>query len=127
MGDFSLEINQKATYLHVVVTGKNSKENVENYLKEILRECVARNCSKVLIEEHLKGPRLGTFDVYSIASRGALQAFGKLKAIAYVDINAEGDLMKFAETIAVNRALPVRVFSTVAEAEKWLLNSDNGN
>ena len=54
MGDFSLEINQKATYLHVVVTGKNSKENVENYLKEILRECVARNCSKVLIEEHLK-------------------------------------------------------------------------
>jgi hypothetical protein len=127
MDDFSLEINQKTTYLHVVVTGKNSKENVENYLKETIRECTARKCSKVLIEERLEGPRLGTFDVYSIASKGALQASGKLKAMAYVDVNAEGDLMKFAETVAVNRALPVRVFSTVSEAEKWLLSSKNNN
>jgi hypothetical protein len=28
--------------------------------------------------------------------------------------------MKFAEDAAVNRALPMRLFSTVAEAEKWL-------
>jgi hypothetical protein len=32
--------------------------------------------------------------------------------------------MKFAETVAVNRMLSVAVFSTVADAEKWLLNED---
>jgi hypothetical protein len=120
MDDFSLEFHQKATYLHAVVTGKNSKENVLNYLKEVLRECASRNYSKVLIEERLGGPRLGTLDVFSVSSEGASKALGKLKAMAYVDINAEGNLMKFAETVAVNRGLPVRVFSTVAEAEKWL-------
>jgi hypothetical protein len=28
--------------------------------------------------------------------------------------------MDFAENVAVNRAFPVRVFATVAAAEKWL-------
>jgi hypothetical protein len=32
--------------------------------------------------------------------------------------------MLFAETVAVSRALPVTVFSTVAEAEKWLQDED---
>jgi hypothetical protein len=51
---------------------------------------------------------------------------GCFEAIAYVDVNAEGDLMKFAETVAVNRSLPVRVFSTVGEAERWLLGGNRG-
>jgi hypothetical protein len=48
-----------------------------------------------------------------------------LRAIAYVDVNADGDLMQFAETVAVNRMLPVAVFSNVADAEKWLLDKDH--
>jgi hypothetical protein len=34
--------------------------------------------------------------------------------------------MKFAETVAVNRGLPVTVFSSVNDAEKWLLSKDRG-
>jgi hypothetical protein len=75
----------------------------------------------VLIEERLEGPRLGTLDVFEIVSQGSSRALGILQAIAYVDVNAAGDLMQFAETVAVNRALPVTVFSTVADAERWLL------
>ena len=40
--------------------------------------------------------------------------------MAYVDVNATGDLMGFAENVAVNRAIPVRVFASVAAAEEWL-------
>jgi len=47
--------------------------------------------------------------------------------VAYVDVNAEGDLMKFAETIAVNRSVPMAIFSTVADAEEWLLHEDSGS
>lgn len=35
--------------------------------------------------------------------------------------------MHFAETVAVNRSLPVAVFATVADAEKWLLNEIRGD
>jgi hypothetical protein len=123
---YKVTFNLKPTYLHAVVTGENSEKNVADYLEEIRRECVARNCHRVLIEERLEGPRLGTMSVFQIASQGAGLARGQFEAIAYVDLNAKGDLMKFAETVAVNRSLPVSVFSSVSEAKKWLLEKDRG-
>jgi hypothetical protein len=121
---YKLTINQKPTYLHATVTGRNSKENVARYLEEIRSECTARSCFSVLIEERLEGPRLGTLDVFQIATDGSRKANWIFEAFAYVDVNAEGNLMHFAETVAVNRGVPVAVFSTVADAEKWLLNED---
>ena len=124
---YILTITQKPTYLHAIVTGTNSKENVARYLEELRRECTVRNCFRVLIEERLEGPRLSTTSVFEIASAGTSRAEGQFKAIAYVDVNAEGALMKFAENVAVNRGLPVMVFSSVSEAEKWLLGEDRGS
>jgi hypothetical protein len=118
---YQLTIQQKAGYLHAIVTGQNSKENVERYLEEILRDCQARNCFKVLIEERLEGPRLRILDVFEIVSQGTLQARGTLQSVAYVDVHAEGDLMNFAENVATNRAFPMKVFSNLADAEKWLM------
>lgn len=118
---YKLAIKQEPSYLHVTVTGVNSWENVQSYLAEIMRECMARRTYRVLIEERLEGPRLGTMDVYQIAAEGADRARGLFEAIAYVDANARGDQMKFAETVAVNRGLPVTVFASVDEARNWLL------
>jgi hypothetical protein len=124
MMTYKVTIDPKPAYLHVVVTGQNTKENVASYLEDILSECLSRGCSRMLVEERLEGPRLGTWDVFALASQGSARALGTMKAIAYVDVNAEGGLMRFAETVAVNRALPVTVFPTVAEAEAWLLAAD---
>lgn len=121
---YKLTLKQEPSYLHVIVTGLNSWENVASYLAEIMRECMARRVYRVLIEERLEGPRLGTMDVYQVASEGADRAKGLFEAIAYVDANAKGRLMEFAETVAVNRGLPVTVFATVEEAKKWLLQGN---
>jgi len=123
---YGLTITQGSTYLHAIVTGTNSKENVLRYLEEIQRECTARDCFRVLIEERLEGPRLSTVSVFQVAAGGSSRATGQFKAVAYVDVNAEGELMKFAENVAFNRGLPVRVFRSVSEAEKWLLRRDRG-
>ena len=123
---YKLTIHQKPAYLHAVVTGRNTRENVAEYLEEIRRECIARNCFRVLVEERLEGPRLDTLEVFQVVSEGSSKASGIYKAFAYVDVNAKGNLMQFAETVAVNRGVPVVVFSTVADAEKWLLHEDSG-
>lgn len=107
---YKLEIDPMHTFLHFIVTGQNSRANAESYINDILRECKARGYSRALIEERLEGPRLGFEDVFQIVSEGSKKARGMLSAVAYVDVNAEGDLMKFAETLAVNRSLPVAVF-----------------
>jgi hypothetical protein len=119
---YKLTLDQKTTYLHAVVTGQNSRENVTRYLEEIRGECVARGCVRVLIEERLEGPRLEATDVFEIAANGSCSTAGVFRAIAYVDVNASGDMMKFAETVAVNRGAPVRLFSSAADAENWLLS-----
>ena len=63
---------------------------------------------------------MGFFDVFSIVTQGSLKVLGSFKAIAYVDRNAEGALMHFAETLARNRGLPLSVFPTITDAEAWL-------
>ena len=118
---YKLTIHQKPGYLHVIVTGQDTRENVARYLEEIRRECIARNCFRVLVEEPLEGPRLGTTDVFEIVSEGSSKASGIYKAFAYVDVNAKGNLMQFAETVAVNRGFPMKAFAAVAEAEEWLV------
>jgi len=125
---YKLTIHQKSNYLHAIVTGPNNRENVQGYLQEVRGECIARGCYKVLVEERLEGPRIGAMDVFQIAAQGSSKASGTFQAIAYVDVNADGDLMKFAETVAVNRGIPVAVFATVADAERWLLEGNpNGS
>lgn len=117
---YQLKVEQKPTYLHFTVTGQNSRENVVGYMEQVLRECTLRQCFRVLIEERLEGPRLGTMQVFGMVSKGAERFLGVLKAMAYVDLNADAEMMRFAETVAVNRAIPVKVFPTVAAAERWI-------
>lgn len=119
---YQLTITQEATFLHAVVTGRNEAATVARYLEELRRECLARQCFRLLIEERLEGPRLDTFPIYKIVSEGSARGRGVLEAIAYVDLNAQGDLMAFAENVAVNRGLSVRVFSSVNAARAWLLS-----
>lgn len=92
------------------------------YMEEVMRECTIRNCGNVLVEERLEGPRLGTFEVFSMVSEGAKRFLGRLNAMAYVDVNGDSELMRFAENVAVNRGIPIQIFSNVPDAEKWLLH-----
>jgi hypothetical protein len=124
---YQLTIEQKPTFLHATVTGQNSRATVTQYLHDVLEACRARNCFRVLIEERLEGPRLGTVDVFKIAADEGRKTLGIVKAIAFVDVNAQGDLMQFAETVAANRGVPVRVFRTVPEAEQWLVEISGGS
>jgi len=120
---YKVVFTRRATYIHVVVTGENTRDNVMNYLKEIKQECQSSGIYRILIEEHLEGPRLETLDVFRIAQNGSIENQWIIREIAYVDMNASGDLMQFAETAAVNRGLSIRVFNNIVEAEKWLQQS----
>ncbi|HYL01943.1 MAG TPA: hypothetical protein VEU54_00855 [Steroidobacteraceae bacterium] len=117
---YALAVEEKPGYLHFVVTGANTRENVMRYMDEVMRECRARGCRRILIEERLEGARLGTMDVFEMVSAGSTRFRGVLQALAYVDVNAAGGLMDFAEDVAVNRGFPVRAFATTAAAEEWL-------
>jgi len=123
---YELKIEQKAGFLHCLVTGSNTAENVTRYMQEVMQECAARRCPRVLIEERLVGPRLGTMEVFTMVTAGSKRFHGLLEALAFVDLNADAGVMRFAEDVAVNRGIPVKVFRTVEGAEKWLQQHTQG-
>jgi hypothetical protein len=43
---YKLTLHQKPAYLHAIVTGKNTRENVASYLQDIRRECMARGSAR---------------------------------------------------------------------------------
>jgi hypothetical protein len=122
---YKIAYNNRPDYLHAVITGTCTKESVAGYLEEVLRKCIEIGTKQIFIEQRLDGPRLETDTVYQIASSISTNALasGVFEAIAFVDVNAESVLnLKFAESVAANRGLPVKVFFSVNDAEHWLNN-----
>ena len=117
---FKLTSEKRGNYLYFHVTGTNSPETVLGYMAEIQQRCEQHDCYRILIDENLDGPRFDEFDVFALISTNTPDARGFFEAIAYVDAQQDFDVVKFAETVAVNRGIPVAVFDNVDAAESWL-------
>jgi len=117
-----LTLEPKGSYLVVTVTGDNTPEDVTEYLSEVREVCLKHQFARVLIVENLQGPSLRTFSIHDIVTRSSQAVWPEIHRIAYVDLNQEHNVgaMRFAETVAVNRGVNVRVFSNVSDAAKWL-------
>jgi hypothetical protein len=108
-------------YLHVRVRGQNNTATVSAYLLDVARLCRKHNYSAVLIEEYLSGPSLSMADIFNIIRNRSSDAWF-LSHIAYVDINVDHDFgqMKFAEMVALNEGVQVRMFQDLNAAHQWL-------
>ena len=119
---YNLTVEDKGRYLHFRVTGPNTAESVRGYLTDVYFTCAQLERAAILIEENLEGPGLGLVDIFEIVTEGTERSWPYVRRLAYVDVNPAHSRpdMQFAETVAVNRGINMRLFSTLAEAEKWL-------
>lgn len=124
---YSLTIELKEQYLHATVSGENTLINVLSYLNKIYEACISNRCSNVLIEEHLTGPNLDTFDIFVVITKNFSKAKSISLRLAYVDLNTEHNKrgLKFAENLAHIRGVNVRLFyERTDETIAWLLGKD---
>lgn len=122
---FKLHIDECGDYLHITVDGQNSPNTVAKYMAQVVAECRERDCFRVLVHERLEGPRLSPMEVFSLASEGSHEALGVFEAVAYVD-ESMGDTLEFAETVAVNRGMPLAMFKNLDAARKWISKRESG-
>lgn len=120
---YSFTLEEKPDHLQIVVRGKNDAATIRRYIKDTLAASIAHSCPNILIVENLEGPRLSMGEIFQIVAEASGSAKHDVHRIAFVDINPAHSLsnMKFAETVALNRGMLMNAFSTVADAEKWLL------
>lgn len=126
--NYELAFNHHAKYIHAQVVGESSAETVVEYMRDVQSESERSDCFRVLIEEKLSGPRLEVIEIFDLVTAGSRSAAGIFEALAYVDKNAGSpDMARFAETVAVNRGIPVAVFTSVEEARNWLDQLETSN
>jgi len=115
-----LTIEERPAYLHARVVGERTPENALRFLKEAYAACVERGCPNLLLELGLSGPSLDTGSIYGVISERAPDG-ATLRRIAYVQDEIDDPAMPyFAETVARNRGVNVRLFQTVEAAARWL-------
>ncbi|APV48299.1 hypothetical protein BWI17_00545 [Betaproteobacteria bacterium GR16-43] len=119
---YQFDLEEHPAYLHAKATGEHSAQNVARFLKDAYEACVARGQTSVLLEVNLAGTSLEFSSIYEvISSRSA--AGTKLKRVAYVDATTRSpERMRFAETVALNRGVNVRLFHNLDDARRWMLD-----
>jgi len=117
---YDLHFESRPGFMHITVAGVRSPETFAQYTAEIIGGCELKGCDRILIEDRLVGPRMSPLDYYSVLPTVSQRARSVIRAIALVDEQI-GDVGYFAETVAVNRGLNIGVFTTLKDAENWLL------
>ena len=117
---YHLQIEEHPKFLHASASGANTAENVLRFLREAYEACQKRQASSVLLEMKFEGPALDTGSIYSVIAQRS--GDGKqMRKIAYVaQPDRDVSKSKFAETVAINRGVNVRLFANVDAAKKWL-------
>jgi len=117
---YQLTIEERPIYVYTRAEGDLTPANALKFLEEAYAACRRSGRRDLLLDMQLHGPDLNTTNVYEVISQRAADG-GKLRRIAYVPLQrADRSMAYFAETVAVNRGVNVRLFESVAAAEHWL-------
>jgi hypothetical protein len=106
--------------LYVKATGKDdSVKDVLAYGQSVIEQALIHQAKQVLVDETELVYALGTFDLYETAKAFAESAPYVVKSALVVNPEQAKDA-EFWETVAVNRGLFVRMFTSFDEAKQWL-------
>jgi hypothetical protein len=123
---YQLTIEERPTYVYAKATGERTPANALRFLEEAYVACVKSGRPDLLLDMQFTGPSLNTTSIYQVISQRVPDG-RNLRKIAYVDDSIDFDpgMPVFAETVAVNRGVNVRLFQSVELAEEWLLRASD--
>lgn len=117
---YQLTLEERPGYLRAKVVGERTRENALRFLEEAYSACVMSGHSALLLEMRLSGPSLDTASILEVISQRAPDGM-RLRKIAYVQpLVADPAMPYFAEQVAINRGVNVRLFQNVDAAAAWL-------
>jgi hypothetical protein len=120
--EYRLTTKERHGYLHASVVGQRTAENAQRFLRDAYEACVKKGYSALLLEMGLTGPALDMASVFRVIANRAPDG-AKLRRIAYIEPSPT-DLPAglFAETVANNRGVNVRLFKDLESADRWLVD-----
>ena len=112
-------------YVQAIANGEKDFEYATKLFTQIVQACEENDCKKVLGLADTTKP-LRTMEAYQMAELFRELGLTHEYRIAWVELNADSyDSTYFAETVLVNRGMPVRLFPDEVQAKKWLLDDND--
>ena len=119
----SFNISFEGDHVLVFADGEKDMDFVNRLWPEIAAACEEHECFNVLGIAKTTKPVEMT-DGFMHANRFRELGIDHRYRIAWVELNRDTvDVLKFMETVLMNRGLPGKVFDTEEDARHWLLES----
>jgi len=120
------EISHKDSLIQVQVTGTTDEDSTRELWAAIVKACDTFDCYDILGTSSLDQP-FSTMTGFSHSEIFTDTGVTLDHRIAWVDLNGEsGDILKFTESVLVNRSkLNGGLFPSVEAARKWLYEKDS--
>jgi hypothetical protein len=122
--DYELVLVEHPGYLHATGRGRRTPENALRFLRESGQACIASGRGALLLEMAFTGPMLDTSMIFEVVMARSADG-SRLRKIAYVDHDQDAPArIRFAETVARNRGVNVRLFDDIVAAREWLAEEE---
>lgn len=120
MADYAMTVEENPGYVHAMATGERTAANARRFLEEAYQACVRLGRDALLVEVRFDGPSLPLGSIFAVIKDRAMDG-ASLRRIAYVEPNLrDAEQASFAELVALNRGVNVRLFADIAAARAWL-------
>ncbi len=119
---YSLQTTIKENHIHFLVTGRNTPETLSALFAECLAICRETGQRVALLEDGLTGPDLELSVLFEVIGDAADAARNRVDLVCYVKTTPGHDegVVRFAENVAANHEVNVRVFRSVEDAERFI-------
>jgi hypothetical protein len=118
--EYELLLEEHAGYVHAIGKGPRTADNARRFLREAGEACVRSGRGALLVEFAFTGPPLDSRNIFAIL-QDRLRNGMRLRRIAYVESTLDDPAKAhFAETVARNRGVNVKLFESVDAARTWL-------
>jgi hypothetical protein len=118
---FQLQIEKTPGYLAVRLIGKWEAEDVWLRYEFMAEQCVLAERNKLLIDATKAHLTISRVDAFFLGEKSQIFMKHRLK-VAAVGKPERADSQNFAELVAQNRGVRIRVFRDLRAAEEWLLS-----
>ena len=115
------QIEEMPDYLAAKFTGTGAAEEIWRQFEVIVEHCKRANKNKLLLDSTETYGKISLADRYHLGDVAEIFMYYKLIKVAVVSRPEQLDPRRFAEMVARNRWVNARVFTSVEDAEKWLM------
>lgn len=116
-----LQIEEMPSYLTAKFSGAGALEEIWRRFESIAEHCKRTNKNKLLLDFTEARANISLAERYFGAEKAEIFVHYKLVKVAAVARPEQFDPRRFAETVARNRWVNARAFTSAEDAEEWLL------